>query len=111
MAQLSLERAMSQKQLRIADAREAQRRTAETGEVGWMTRERAEEVYAATPAWRDIPPGRSAHVGGGLWRTVCSSCPYSLEHWGAMPQYATTGPHEVSEHGAQVAGINVGILP
>ncbi|MEV5068900.1 hypothetical protein MRBLMI12_000456 [Microbacterium sp. LMI12-1-1.1] len=66
---------------------------------------------AADAALRERVAGRSWHVGGNLWLSVCGHCDaYTLTH-GSMPTYATIGPHMVTEHGAKVGGINVGLLP
>lgn len=91
----------------------------------WQTREDAAQKYAgalahdaqlirselaADPELRARMAGRSWHVGNGYWLSVCGACDaYSLTD-GAMPAWANLGPHMVSEHGSQVAGINVGML-
>lgn len=80
-------------------------------EVGsWLTEDEAADKYAETLVWLPTP-GRQVHVGGGLWVTMCHECPAWSKTWGSQPIYSTIGPHEVAEHGAQVAGINVGLLP
>jgi hypothetical protein len=80
---------------------------------GWSTEREARFKYAGTPAWlpERVPPGRCAHIGRGVWLTRCHECDYSVAHYGCIPFYATVGPHEVEMHGAQVPGINVGMLP
>lgn len=66
--------------------------------------------YRNTPMW--VPRrGLSVHVGGGMFVSVCAECDHAVRHIGPVPRYATTGSHEVDAHGAQVPGINVGMLP
>ena len=76
----------------------------------FTTAEKAARRYAETPSYKGVPRGRSAHVGGGVWRTVCPECDHYVDHYGSMPQYATVGEHAVAEHGSRIAGINVGML-
>lgn len=94
--------------------------------ASWKTAEQAAAEYANTPGWdgdyilaqlaadpvtREKCAGRSWHVGGGVWLSACGYCDaYSLTY-GTVPAYANLGPHMVSEHGAKVGGINVGMLP
>lgn len=66
--------------------------------------------YADTPTW-EPRRGMSVHIGGGVFVTVCAECDRAVRHIGAVPRYATVGQHEVTDHGMQVPGINVGMLP
>lgn len=62
----------------------------------------------------DVPEGwaGSYHLGDGVWRQKCRACPETFDSTGAysVPRYAGIGPHEHSQHGLDVPGINVGIL-
>lgn len=82
-------------------------------ERSWTDERHARFECRETPAWDadSIPRGRCAHIGDGLWLTRCAGCDDAVTHWGAMPYYATMGPHDVEAHGSQVAGINAGMLP
>lgn len=65
---------------------------------------------AADPAKREKCAGRSWHIGGGEWLSACGYCAaYSITH-GVVPAWRNLGPHMVTEHGAQVPGINVGMM-
>jgi hypothetical protein len=91
----------------------------------WNSPDEARLKYADTPGWdaadilaqlaadpelRERMAGRSWHVGGGEWLTACGHCDAYAVTWGVVPSWSNLGPHMVAEHGAQVAGINVGIL-
>lgn len=78
----------------------------------WLTPGDAERRYSETPEWprENAPRGVTFHAGGGVWVVNCRECDAYCETFGAMPSYATIGPHEFSAHGLDVPGLNVGIL-
>lgn len=79
----------------------------------WNGKFESAEEYAYTLVHLSILSMRhgSRHVGEGVWITRCNYCDYAVTHYGHMMRYATVGDHEVEVHEAQVAGINVGLLP
>lgn len=74
----------------------------------------AAERYAETPTWSpsQAPQGYSGsfHIGEGVFRAICRECDHAADSYGAVPRYATVGPHEVTEHGLEVPGLNVGMM-
>lgn len=99
---------------------EAYDRTINQIEVdSWLMPWEAREKYNRTHVWdraviqeqvTEKHAGQSWHIGNGVWLSVCGHCPAFTLTYGAMPVYATIGPHMVAEHGVQVAGINAGLL-
>lgn len=92
----------------------------------WQTAEQARLQYGPTPDWdaADILgqlaadpalrlkcAGRSWHVGNGEWLSACGYCDAYSISYGVLPAWRNLGPHMVTEHGARVGGINVGMLP
>ncbi|MBC9927357.1 hypothetical protein [Leucobacter sp. cx-169] len=80
--------------------------------TGYTTPEKVQAEYQGrnTPSYPAAPPGRSAHIGGGVWESACSECDQKVRHVGSVPRHGSIGPHEVEAHGAKVGGINVGLL-
>jgi len=85
--------------------------------VEWEDQAKSKLACANRPSCSPelIPAGRCAHIGDGVWMHRCPEpeCDAFTLSWGALPAYpyqTGVGHHAVAEHGAQVAGINVGIL-
>lgn len=55
----------------------------------------------------------SWHIGNDIWRQRCRECGLTFDSkpGGSVPRWRGVGPHEYKEHGLDVPGINVGILP
>lgn len=70
--------------------------------------------YANTPVFAPeiIPPGRAAHVGNGVFRYVCAGgCGLFAERWGGWGWCPEMAEHEHKDHGLDVPGYNVAMLP
>lgn len=72
-------------------------------------------TYARTPVFdaETIPAGRSVHIGGGVFRHMCSKpgCGMYADTWGAQMWIPALANHEHSDHALDVVGVNVGMLP
>lgn len=71
-------------------------------------------TYANTPVFDPdtIPPGRSAHIGGGVFRTVCAGdCGAYVDNYGGGYWLPELRHHEHRAHGLDVVGVNVSMLP
>lgn len=69
--------------------------------------------YFRTPVFDPavIPAGRQAHIGEGVWRTVCAEpgCGVFVDNYGAIGYAYELAKHEAA-HGRQVPGYNVALL-
>lgn len=67
--------------------------------------------------WRkeDLPTGSSVtiRIADNTWYSRCRACNTEHIETGThpYPRYMGIGKHEVSAHGLDVPGINVGLLP
>lgn len=67
--------------------------------------------YARTPVLEPAP-GRNVHLGGGVWRQVCSAsdCGAYQDTWGPAWLASPVKRHEHEAHGFDVVGVNVAVL-
>lgn len=67
--------------------------------------------YSRTPTFPidEIPRGSRRHLGGGIWLARCRECDNYVLTYGTAWCYEF-GKHE-RDHGLDVVGINVAILP
>lgn len=71
-------------------------------------------TYANTPVFPPdiIPPGRSAHIGNGVFRSMCAGgCGAYADNWGGGYWIPELRHHEHSAHDLDVVGVNVAMLP
>lgn len=71
-------------------------------------------TYALTPVFdhASIPAGRSAHIGQGVFRSVCAGgCGAYVDNYGAAYWIPELRRHEHYDHGLDVVGVNVAMLP
>lgn len=69
-----------------------------------------------TPQWHDaqVPQdflGSWNSVEAGMWRMRCRECGLTYDSEHVTQRYNGIGMHEFKEHGLDVPGINVGLLP
>lgn len=71
--------------------------------------------YARTPVFdpSEIPAGRQAHIGGGVFRRKCADpeCGVYADTWGGVWWVPKLAHHEHQDHGLDVVGVNVAVLP
>jgi len=71
-------------------------------------------MYKNTPVFKPeiIPNGRSAHIGNGVFRSICAGgCGAYADTWGGGYWIPELRYHEHNEHGLDVVGVNIGMLP
>lgn len=72
------------------------------------------EIYANTPVFdsQSVPAGRTLHIGNGVFRSMCSGgCGAYADTWSGVYWVPTLRHHEHDEHGLDVVGVNVAMLP
>lgn len=71
-------------------------------------------TYAKTPVFdpESIPAGKTMHIGNGIFRTVCAGgCGAYADTWGPVTWIPELRHHEHYEHGLDIPGVNVALLP